>query len=66
MSRPTVIQYFIEVLRVNAGIRISKQFQEEILQMEEQMIKDAYLAGYSATENQADSEQYYNENYKNQ
>jgi hypothetical protein len=34
--------------------------------MEKQMIIDAYLAGYSATENQGDSEQYYNENYKNQ
>ncbi len=66
MSRPTVIQYLIEVLRVNAGIRVSKQFQEEVLQMEKQMIIDAYLAGYSATENQGDSEQYYNKNYKNQ
>jgi len=66
MSKPTVVQYLIEVLRVNAGIRVSKQFQEEVLQMEKQMIIDAYLAGYSATENQGDSEQYYNENYKNQ
>ena len=64
MSKPTVVQYLIEVLRVNAGIRVSKQFQEEVLQMEKQMIIDAYLAGYSATENQGDSEQYYNENYK--
>jgi hypothetical protein len=66
MSRPTVVQYLIEVLRVNSGIRVSKQFQEEVLQMEKQMIIDAYLAGYSATENQGDSEKYYNENYKNQ
>jgi hypothetical protein len=66
MSRPTVVQYLIEVLRVNAGIRVSKQFQEEVLQMEKQMIIDAYLAGGSATENQGDSEKYYNENYKNQ
>jgi len=65
MSKPTVVQYLIEVLRVNAGIRVSKQFQEEVLQMEKQMIIDAYLAGYSATKNQGDSEQYYNENYKN-
>ena len=64
MSKPTVVQYLIEVLRVNAGIRVSKQFQEEVLQMEKQMIIDAYLAGYSATKNQGDSEQYYNENYK--
>ena len=64
MSKPTVVQYLIEVLRVNAGIRVSKQFQEEVLQMEKQMIIDAYLAGYSATENQGDSEQYYNETYK--
>ena len=66
MSKPTVVQYLLEVLRVNAGIRVSKQFQEEVLQMEKQMIIDAYLAGYSATENQGDSEQYYNENYKNE
>jgi hypothetical protein len=66
MSKPTVVQYLIEVLRVNAGIRVSKQFQEEVLKMEKQMIIDAYLAGYSTTENQGDSEQYYNENYKNQ
>jgi HEPN domain-containing protein len=64
MSKPTVVQYLLEVLRVNAGIRVSKQFQEEVLQMEKQMIIDAYLAGYSATENQGDPEQYYNENYK--
>ena len=64
MSKPTVVQYLIEVLRVNAGIRVSKQFQEEVLQMEKQMIIDAYLAGYSATENQGDSEQNYNETYK--
>jgi hypothetical protein len=66
MSKPTVVQYLLEVLRVNAGIRVIKQFQEEVLQMEKQMIIDAYLAGYSATENQGDSEQYYNENYKNE
>jgi hypothetical protein len=66
MSKPTVVQYLIEVLRVNAGIRVSKQFQEEVLQMEKQMIINAYLAGYSATENQGDAENYYNENYKNE
>jgi hypothetical protein len=64
MSKPTVVQYLLEVLRVNAGIRVSKKLQEEVLQMEKQMTIDAYLAGYSATENQGDSEQYYNETYK--
>ena len=34
-------------------------------EMEKEMTIDAYLAGYSATENQGDSEQYYNETYKN-
>jgi hypothetical protein len=65
MSKQTPVEYLIEVLRVNAGIKVSKQLQEEVLQMEKQMTIDAYLAGYSATQNQGDSEQYYNETYKN-
>ena len=64
MSKQTAVEYLIEVLRVNAGIKVSKQLQEEVLQMEKEQIKEAYLAGYSATENQGDSEQYYNETYK--
>jgi hypothetical protein len=65
MSKPTPVEYLLMVLKVNAGIRVSKQLQEEVLQMEKQMTIDAYLAGYSATENQGDSEQYYNETYNN-
>ena len=64
ISRPTAVEYLIEVLRVNAGIKVSKHLQEEVSQIEKQMTIDAYLAGYSATENQGDSEQYYNETYK--
>ena len=33
--------------------------------MFECQVKDAYIEGYSATENLGDSEQYYNETYKN-
>jgi hypothetical protein len=66
MTKQTAIEYLIEVLRVNSGIKVSKHLQEEVLQMEKQMTIDAYLAGYSATENQGDSEQYYNETYKNE
>jgi hypothetical protein len=66
MSKQTAVEYLIMVLRVNAGIKVSKQLQEKVLKMEKQMTIDAYLAGYSATENQGDSEMYYNETYKNE
>ena len=59
----TAVEYLIMVC-ANAGIKVSKQLQEEVLQMEKEQIMEAYLAGYSATENQGDSEQYYNETYK--
>jgi hypothetical protein len=36
MSKQTAVEYLIEVLRVNAGIKVSKQLQEEVLQMEKQ------------------------------
>jgi hypothetical protein len=36
MSKQTAVEYLIEVLRVNAGIRVSKELQEEVLQMEKQ------------------------------
>jgi hypothetical protein len=64
MSKTTAVEYLIEVLRVNSGIKVSKHLQEEVLEMEKQMTIDAYLAGYSATENQGDAEKYYNKTYK--
>jgi hypothetical protein len=36
MSKQTAVEYLIEVLRVNAGIKVSKQLQEEVLQMEKE------------------------------
>jgi hypothetical protein len=36
MSKQTAVEYLIEVLRVNAGIKVSKQLQEEVLKMEKQ------------------------------
>lgn len=36
MSKLTAVEYLIEALRVNAGIRVSKQLQEEVLQMEKE------------------------------
>ena len=36
MSKQTAVEWLIEVLRVNSGIRVSKQLQEEVLQMEKQ------------------------------
>jgi hypothetical protein len=68
MSKQTAVEYLIEVLRVNAGIKVSKQLQEEVLQMEKQMIMEAFLNGaygnLLATKDIA--QQYYNETYKNE
>jgi hypothetical protein len=36
MSKQTAVEYLIEVLRVNAGIKVSKQLQEEVLKMEKE------------------------------
>jgi hypothetical protein len=36
MSKQTAVEYLIEALRVNAGIKVSKQLQEEVLKMEKQ------------------------------
>jgi hypothetical protein len=36
MSKQTAVEYLIEVLRVNGGIKVSKQLQEEVLQMEKE------------------------------
>ena len=43
MSKPTAVEYLIEVLRVNAGIKVSKQLQEEVLKMEKEQ-SQAYAA----------------------
>ena len=63
MSKQTAVDYLFNELIANPGnfIKAYKQAKE----MEKEQIIDAYLAGYSATENQGDSEQYYNETYKN-
>jgi hypothetical protein len=68
MSKQTAVEYLIEVLRVNAGIRVSKQLQEEVLQMEKEQIKEAYISAlpygleYSHYDKYANK--YYNEIYK--
>jgi hypothetical protein len=36
MNKQTAVEYLIEVLRVNAGIKVSKQLQEEVLKMEKE------------------------------
>jgi hypothetical protein len=43
MSKQTAVEYLIEVLRVNAGIKVSKQLQEEVLKMEKEQ-SQAYAA----------------------
>jgi hypothetical protein len=67
MSKQTPVKYLLEVLRVNAGIRVSKQLEEEVLQMEKQMTIDAFKEGnlYHGWALKHEPEQYYNETYKN-
>jgi hypothetical protein len=61
MSKQTAVEWVIEqYINKNRGLEV---FMKAI-QMEKEQIIDAYLAGYSATENKGDSEQYYNETYK--
>jgi hypothetical protein len=66
MSRPTAVEYLIMVLRVNAGIRVSKQLQEEVLQMEKQMTIEAFEDGTEQSFICKTGEEYYNETYKNE
>ena len=69
MSKTTAVEYFLEVLRVNAGIKVSKHLQEEVLEMEKEQIKEAYMSAlpygleYSHYDKYANK--YYNETYKN-
>ena len=68
MSKQTAVEYLIEVLRVNAGIKVSKQLQEEVLKMEKEQIMEAYMSAlpygleYSHYDKYANK--YYNEIYK--
>jgi hypothetical protein len=66
MKKQTAVEYLIEVLRVNAGIRVSKQLQDEVLQMEKQMTIDAFKEGnlYHGWALKHEPEQYYNKTYK--
>jgi hypothetical protein len=63
MEKQTAVEWLIEQMHKNIEW-IPIPMQEQAKEMEKQMTIDAYLAGYSATENQGDSEQYYNETYK--
>jgi site-specific DNA-adenine methylase len=68
MSKQTAVEYLIEVLRVNAGIKVSKQLQEEVLKMEKEQIIEAHLHGMDFIpvdpNYTGDAENYYNETYK--
>jgi hypothetical protein len=66
MSKTTAVEYLIEVLRVNAGIKVSKQLQEEVLQMEKKQIMEAFKEGnlYHGWALKHEPEKYYNETYK--
>ena len=45
-------------------IGIPQEVFEQALEMEKEQIIEAYISGYSATDNFGDSEQYYNETFK--
>jgi hypothetical protein len=68
MSKQTAVEYLIDVLRLNAGIKVSKQLQEEVIQIEKEQIKEAYMSAlpygleYSHYDKYANK--YYNETYK--
>jgi hypothetical protein len=70
MSKQTAVEYLIEVLRVNAGIRVSKHLQEEVLQMEKEQIENTWIDAtprnipkYEEITKEY-AKQYYNETYK--
>jgi hypothetical protein len=69
MNKQTAVEYLIEVLRVNAGIRVSKQLQEEVLQMEKEQIENTWIDAtprnipkYEEITKEY-AKQYYNETY---
>jgi hypothetical protein len=67
MSKQTAVEWFNDeiLIHLNFDQRLYlKDISKQAKEMEKEQIIDAYLAGYSATENQGDSEQYYNETYK--
>jgi hypothetical protein len=63
----TAVEYLIMVC-ANAGIKVSKQLQEEVLQMEKEQIITSYNEG--SNQNgfplKHEAEEYYNETYKNE
>jgi hypothetical protein len=64
MSKQTAVEYLIEVLRVNAGIKVSKQLQEEVLKMEKEQIMEAFEDGNEQGFICKEGIEYYNETYK--
>lgn len=63
----TAVEYLIMVC-ANTGIKVSKQLQEEVLQMEKEQIIDAASDHCYPTRELAriDAEEYYNKTYKNE
>ena len=62
----TAVEFLVEQLK-ESGIPLLKEEFEMITQalaIEKEQIINAYISGYSATDNFGDSEKYYNENFK--
>jgi len=53
-----------EIEAILTATTILKMKCEQAKEMEKQQIIDAYIEGYSALDNNADSQQYYNETFK--
>jgi hypothetical protein len=69
MSKQTAVEQFLNAIKdqiplSKEHLEMIESYAKQVKEMEKEQVIDAYLAGYSATENQGDSEQYYNETYK--
>ena len=66
MSKQTAVEWIQQQVKQQGITHYFSltEILEQAKEIEKQMTIDAYLAGYSATENHGDSVQYYNETYK--
>ena len=61
----TAVEWLVEQLKINNYLSENAHWLiDDAKEMEKQHIIDAYIEGYSATDFNVDSEQYYNEKFK--
>ena len=61
--KQTAVEWLLKELDINPKAKILKDLIEQAKEMEKEQIIDAYIEGYSATDFNVDSEQYYNETF---